>query len=320
VQAPDAPADEPERVAQLRALSLLDTEAEERFDRVTRLAQRLFGVPIALVSLVDDDRQWFKSKQGLDVTETPRDVSFCGHAILDDDVLHVADATLDPRFADNPLVTEEPSIRFYAGCPISGPGGAKLGTLCIIDREPRRLTDEDALSLRDLATMVEREIAALHLAGTDELTQLSNRRGFELLVPKVLSVCRRTGIGATLLYFDLARFKAINDEHGHAAGDGALQEFARILERTFRASDVIARLGGDEFAVLLSGSTDPDEACTRLRDALGERNRDRDGAGSRFALEASIGVVSFDPGDDATLAELLARADAAMYADKRLTR
>lgn len=316
MRAPEKPEDESTRLAELRSLSLLDSDPEERFDRVTRLAQRLFDVPIALVSLIDEDRQWFKSRQGLEVAETTRDISFCGHAILGDDVMHVPDATADARFADNPLVTDDPSIRFYAGCPIVGPGGSKLGTLCIIGREPRLLSESDELSLRDLAEMVEREIAALHLAASDELTGLSNRRGFELLATKVLGVCRRGGVGASLLYLDLAGFKAINDEHGHSEGDRALEEFARILEHTFRASDVIARLGGDEFTVLLTGAIDPGDACHRLRDALAERNRTSDS----FALEASIGIASFDPARYDTLADLVARADDAMYADKRSRR
>ena len=313
MRAPDKPAGEAARLAELRSLGLLDSESEERFDRVTRLAQRLFDVPIALISLVDEDRQWFKSRQGLDATETSRDVSFCGHAILGDEVLHVPDAAADPRFADNPLVTGDPSIRFYAGCPILGPSGAKLGTLCIIGREPRELSGDDALSLRDLAEMVEREIAALDLAASDELTGLSNRRGFDLLATKILQVCRRRSLEAMLLYLDLAGFKAINDEFGHAEGDRALQEITRILDHTFRASDVIGRLGGDEFAVLLVGAADPADAVRRLRSALDARNR----TATRFRLEASIGIASFDPSGEDTLAALVARADAAMYADKR---
>ena len=119
---PAQPPDEALRLQALRGLALLDTEAEERFDRITRTAVRLFGVPTALVSLVDDCRQWFKSKQGLGVTETSRDISFCGHAILGTVALVVPDALADPRFADNPLVTGPPHIRFYAGFPLGGPG------------------------------------------------------------------------------------------------------------------------------------------------------------------------------------------------------
>ena len=134
---PPIPKNEAQRMESLRSLHILDTPAEERFDRITRLAKRLFGVPIALVSLVDESRQWFKSRQGLDATETPREISFCGHSILCDDTMVIADAAQDERFADNPLVTDEPHIRFYAGCPVQTPDRQRIGTLCIIDRQPR---------------------------------------------------------------------------------------------------------------------------------------------------------------------------------------
>lgn len=302
------------RLAQLRALALLDTDAEERFDRVTRLAQRLFGVPIALVSLVDADRQWFKSRQGLDVGETPRESSFCAHAILGEGVMQVEDATTDPRFFENPLVLGAPEIRFYAGAPIEGPGGAKLGTLCIIDREPRELSVDDMGLLQDLAEMVEREIAAAHLATEDGLTGLTNRRGFDVLGAAILEICRGRGLPAVLAYLDLDDFKRVNDRHGHDIGDAALREFTGLLGDAFRGSDVIARMGGDEFAVLLVGATDGQEAIARLHHALTARN-EREGA--RYRLWASAGVVAFDPASSESLAQLVARADARMFEGKR---
>lgn len=299
------------RVAELRGLGLLDTDSEERFDRVTRLAQRLFDVPIALVSLVDADRQWFKSVQGLDVQETPREQAFCSHAIESDEIMHVADATKDPRFVDNPLVTGAPDIRFYAGHPIAGPSGAKLGTLCIIDRRPRDLNDADRSSLRDLAEMVEREIAALHLAANDTLTGLANRRSFEAWAPQLLDVCRRRNDPATLLYIDLDNFKSINDTYGHDAGDQVLIDFAAVLTGTFRTSDLIARLAGDEFAVLLPGTGDTDAASGRLSHQLTLANRERN-----IPLSASIGIASAAGGVVVPLDELLRAADADMYQRK----
>jgi PAS domain S-box-containing protein len=156
--APPIPADEAQRLAALRALKILDTPAEARFDRITRLAQRHFRAPIALVSLVDRERQWFKSRQGLGATETARGISFCGHAILQEGIFCVPDALADPRFADNPLVTGPPHIRFYAGAPLRGPDGARVGTLCVIDDRPRQLSVEDAAVLQDLAGCVEAEL------------------------------------------------------------------------------------------------------------------------------------------------------------------
>jgi signal transduction histidine kinase/DNA-binding response OmpR family regulator len=161
---PPLPPNEGERIAALQALQILDTPHEERFDRVTRLAQRHFGVPIAVVSLIDVNRQWFKSCQGLDATETPRDISFCGHAILQEGPLVIPDATQDPRFAGNPLVTGAPHIRAYAGQPLKGPGGHALGTLCLIDYAPRAWRPEDLASLADLAAIVEQELGAVEVA------------------------------------------------------------------------------------------------------------------------------------------------------------
>lgn len=161
--APEVPADEPQRVAALHELGILDTEAEERFDRLTRLAQGAFNVPIALVSLVDSDRQWFKSRQGLDATQTPREVSFCGHAILQDEVLVVEDATKDSRFADNPLVAGSPDIRFYAGAPLTTDDGYSVGTLCVIDTKPREWSPAQSQVLRDLAHLVEQEVGQSRL-------------------------------------------------------------------------------------------------------------------------------------------------------------
>ncbi|MFY3384229.1 GAF domain-containing protein [Paracidovorax sp. MALMAid1276] len=154
MQEPPRPENEDDRLRALRQLLILDTPPEERFDRLTAFAAQEFDMPIVLLSLIDDERQWFKSRHGLDVCETSRGISFCGHAILQDDTLVVPDVALDARFADNPLVTGEPHIQFYAGAPLRMPGGQNIGTLCLIDRTPRQLDDIDLAilaSLRDLA-------------------------------------------------------------------------------------------------------------------------------------------------------------------------
>jgi len=156
---PEIPKNEDKRLHSLCSLNLLDTIAEERFDRFTRIAKRHFGVSIALVSLVDAERQWFKSRQGLDASETPRDISFCGHAILQNGIFNIPNALEDPRFADNPLVTGPPNIRFYAGAPLHAPNGHFIGTLCIIDDKPHDFSAEELTVLRDLANGVEEELA-----------------------------------------------------------------------------------------------------------------------------------------------------------------
>ncbi len=158
MKAPELPPEELERQAALERTGLLDTEPEERFDRFTRMACKAFRVPIALVSLVDENRQWFKSCQGMSASETSRGISFCGHAILNSSLLVIEDASLDPRFSNNPLVTGDPHIRFYAGAPLHNSEGFRLGTLCLIDRVPRTFGEEDESLLREIADCVEREI------------------------------------------------------------------------------------------------------------------------------------------------------------------
>lgn len=155
---PPLPEDENERLAALRALNLLFTPSERRFDRITRLACWRLKVPVALISLVDIDMQWFKSRQGVEVCETSRDVSFCGYAILKDELFIIPDALLDPRFADNPFVTAEPYIRFYAGYPLKGPGNYRVGSFCVVDFVPRVFSETERRQLRELGEYVEYEM------------------------------------------------------------------------------------------------------------------------------------------------------------------
>lgn len=163
MQAAPLPDNEAARLAALYELLILDTPPEERFDRIAAFAATEFDVPIVLVTLVDVERQWFKARVGMPLCETGRDISFCAHAILHDGIMVVPDASDDPRFADNPLVTGEPHIRFYAGAPLALPSGARLGTLCLIDRRPRTL---DALDLGILGTL--RDLVVMELARVEE--------------------------------------------------------------------------------------------------------------------------------------------------------
>ncbi|NEX60004.1 ATP-binding protein [Noviherbaspirillum galbum] len=154
------PWDEASRLEAVRALRLLDTPPEERFDRITRIARDMFGVRMALINLVDADRQWSKSRLGLDAPEVPRIMSFCSHAILQDDIFLIQDASLDPRFADNAFVAGDPGIRFYAGKPLHSLDGKKVGTLCLLDTRPHTLTDEERGKLTSLSAWAEREVNA----------------------------------------------------------------------------------------------------------------------------------------------------------------
>lgn len=172
ISAPKPPT-EAQRLAELRALAVLDTPTERAFDAITSLLARTLQVPIVLVSLVDEERQWFKSHHGLDARETSRDIAFCAHAILGEHVFEVPDASQDERFADNPLVTQAPSIRFYAGAPLETSAGHSVGTLCAIDREPRELNDGERLMLRDLSEAV---VALLEVRRTTNQLQASHER------------------------------------------------------------------------------------------------------------------------------------------------
>ena len=317
--APQMPANEAQRIHVLHSLGLLDALPDERFDRVTRLAKRLFDVPVAKITLVDDDAVFALSCAGQASGPVPRELSFCSHAIVNDGVLLVPETHSDPRFHDNPYVAGAPFIRFYAGCPLGVPGGARLGSLCLIDFAPRQFSSEDVSLLRDLAGMVEQEMAAVQLATIDDLTTLVNRRGFEAAAPQALQLCARMEKPASLLFFDLNRFKQINDTFGHAEGDRALKVFAETLRKVLRSSDLPGRLGGDEFVALLINSS-RDETClvvNRLRTAINERNEaDRRG----YDICFSVGQVELPPGAEADIAALLAQGDADMYKNKQAMR
>lgn len=211
MQEPAAPKDEVNRMAVLRGLQILDTPPEERFDRLTRLARQLLGTPIALVSLIDTNRQWFKSCQGLDARETPRSISFCGHAIHEDQAFIIPDALLDPRFVDNPLVTGAPHIRFYAGQPIKAPDGSRIGTLCVIDRKPHQLTELEKECLRDLAKLVENELNFMEFNQAVQVQQESAER-LSLALAASNSSLWDTNLSTNIITMDLHWAELLGEE------------------------------------------------------------------------------------------------------------
>jgi len=285
------------------AFGLLASSAEIRFERLTRLAKRLFNVPVAFVSLVEAHRPWPLQKH-----DDGR------HAFAATDLLVVQDTVLDQRFQGNQLRMGESRVRFYAGCPIRVGNGDQLGTLCLIDDQPRAFDDDDQALLRDLAKMAEQELFAMELATVDELTRIPNRRGFEAMSEQALSLCKRLDKPVSLFYFDLDLFKQINDRFGHAEGDRALQDFSAILSRSFRQSDIVGRLGGDEFAALLpnTGKQQAEVALRFLEKAVKQHNRS---AKRPYKLCYSVGHVDSDAAT--SIAELMQRADARMYEDKK---
>ncbi len=312
---PPQPENEAERLAALHNYQILDTPADEAFDRITRLASRILKMPIALVSLVDKERQWFKSRHGLDTEETPREVAFCAHAICERDVMVIPDASLDLRFAKNPLVTEDPKIRFYAGAPLSDGAGHTLGTLCVIDTAPRQIDDEQEAMLRDLASIAMDEMNLRRLASIDPLTALPNRRHFTDLCEQEYRRALRYRHDISVALFDIDWFKRINDRHGHDAGDAVLRAVAELCTEALRAADTVCRYGGEEFAILMPHTRlDQAEAIAdRLRMLASERRVTVNGDEISFTI--SIGVTSCRIGAE-TIQGALSRADKALYQAK----
>ncbi|WP_404399424.1 EAL domain-containing protein [Idiomarina seosinensis] len=251
---------EQQRVKALKTLDILDTPEEYRFDRITRLAKRLFDVPVALISFVDVERQWFKSHPDFDLPETPREFSFCAHALGFQEVFVVNNASEHPRFRNNELVTDaDKPIRFYAGCPLQMPGGERLGTLCLIDSEPRHFSDQEKIVLQQLAALVEEELEADEYQDLDHLTQLFNRSAFERRSRSMLTLAERSQLAIYLLLIDIDDFRQFNELYGHTAGDTALIAIADILRENFRQSDIISRFSGDEFSVMMINKADREE-------------------------------------------------------------
>ena len=309
------PPDEADRLIALENQKITDTPADDSFDRIVRLACAAISAPVGAISFVDGDRQWFKARQNLTVCETPRRDAFCVHALHSDQVLVVEDATKDPRFSDNPLVTCEDGIRFYAGAPLQMPDGFILGTLCVIDHIPRRIEQRDISLLKDMAAIVVDELELRRRAGTDALTGLYNRRLLSELAIHEIARARRSSQPFTAALIDIDKFKTVNDTFGHAAGDAVLRAIGPACRAALRTPDLLARYGGEEIAVLLPNTSLEQAApvLERLRASIMAMLVPE--LKGRWVVTASIGAAQLQC-DDADLDAMLSRADAALYRAK----
>lgn len=315
--APEIPKDEQKRIKKLYALNILDTAAEERFDRLSRLAKRIFNADIAIISFVDSDRQWFKSTSQPHALppETSRDTSFCAHAILGSEAMVVEDASLDERFKDNPFVINDPKIRFYAGYPLHMSDGSALGTLCILASEPRKFSADDVQILNDLGAMAEQEIATIQNSTLDDLTKISNQKGFFEYAGQSYIVSKRKGVQCSLLLLSLNNFERIAEKFGKAESKRVLVNFTDLLREVFRDSDIFGRIDENEFAVFMVDSDDANAktAIMRLHNAL-ERYIEQDGLA--YSMQFSAGHIVGLPGTNLTLDDLLALARERMKTDR----
>ena len=308
--------DDDARIAALRRLDVLDTAIEEPFQKIVTLVRTVLAVPIATVTLVDRDRQWFKAKRGVEQSETPRAVSFCTHTIQQREPLVIENALEDSRFSESPLVLGPPYVRSYAGVPLRTPEGYNVGALCAMDTRPRRFSPADIAILGNFANIVCDELELRLIAQVDHLTGALTRRGFVDHAEKEIERARRYGRAGSLVMLDVDHFKRVNDTYGHAVGDQVLQQIATIAGLTLRPSDLFGRFGGEEFALLLPETTGTAAviAADRLRQEIAEHPMKIPGGGTMH-VSASFGVAELSASVN-SLAAWLELADSMLYVAK----
>lgn len=303
------------RLAALDQLDLLDTPRDPGFERIVRLIKEIFNIDIALVSLIDAHRQWYKACSGLSFDEVPREDTFCRYVVDAETPIIVQDATKDPRFAHHPAVTGEAHIRFYAGVPLKTNDGHTIGTVCAIDRSPRSFGGRDLSILQELAGAAMDRIELLQSAATDSLTEALTRRAFKQESDQLISLALRHQHDLSCIVLDVDHFKRVNDTYGHAAGDEVLKAVAATCKNSLRAGDLFGRLGGEEFAIILphvdrEGAI---AAAEKVRIAVASTTVTGDYGDLNVTVSLGVSALSIVSKDVETL---LAQADAAMYQAK----
>lgn len=321
------------KLAQLPESTFFCTPIEERFERLTRLARRALNVPVAAITFLSEEKQWFKSVAGWNVTELPHDQSFCPITLAAGQLTVFEDTRQDAAVRQHPLVTTGPQFRFYAGLPIMDENDNLCGTFCIFDQKPRQLSPADRSTLADLAALTQREIVGEHMKSVhhsltaklgiarresmmDPLTRLWNRRGASVLIKSALDAARQQGSSVGIAILDLDNFKRINDTYGHQTGDEVLRKTALRLIQSIRTNDSVCRVGGDEFLLLMkdADSESARHTAERVRRSVVETSvPTRQG---EIRLSTSVGFAVKSGKDEISVEELIDRADQALLKSK----
>jgi diguanylate cyclase (GGDEF)-like protein len=325
------------KLSRIYESEFLYTPIEERFERITRLARRALSAPVAAISLVNADKQWFKSVAGWTVSELPLGRSLCGTTLEKEQLTVIRDTAADPRTRDHPLVTGSPRFRFYAGHPLHNEQRAVIGTFCVFDVKPRHFDAADEQCLMDLVGVTTRELFAEEIRAAhkqllsklssarresmmDPLTRLWNRRGASVMIKDALEQADRNRTALALALLDFDNFKRINDTYGHQTGDDVLRKTAGRLVGSVRGSDIVSRLGGDEFLILMSGTDG--ETAKRVTERVRRRMLEapiptRQG---EIPISVSVGLTVREPGETIDGDHLIARADKGLLQAKSLGR
>jgi diguanylate cyclase (GGDEF)-like protein len=321
------------KIANIHSLDLFYTPLEERFERITRIARRALQVPVAAITLLNEEKQWFKSAAGWGISELPREHGICRFTVEENRLVTIGDTSTDSRTAQSPIVVSAPRFRSYAGHPLADEHGNVAGTFCVFDLKPREFNAADRQTVTDLAAMTQRELLSDRLSDAhselttklsiarreammDPLTRLWNRRGASVLLKSAFDAADQRGTPLTLALLDLDNFKRVNDGYGHQIGDEVLRKVASRLISAVRNNDIVCRIGGDEFLILMC------ETDARAASQIAERIRrsvtdaavpTRDGT---MTVSVSVGCTVRQPNDTSPVEDLLERADQALLQSK----